>query len=577
MNKLSLKQKLILFFLIVAIVPSTLISGTNFYHSQNSRQQSAERDNREAMSQVMEYIDQKMRQVDDFSYWLCSNSTIQNLMLLPEDELTDCREQKKEVIEQLRLQLSYRPISEYILGLYIIGNNGLDLRHGSEASLVSYSTLASLSQRFSSNYWSGIMNNIASVSNNKNILLYCHPVTSQHYHGTIGYVMISFSDTLILDELDYITGSHEAFALLYSNHGHVLGLSGCDNNTIKVLNIFNTFPKNNGYQLLQITDASTHFVLKGLFSDAATLEQIRSLAFSSFLLTLFAVGITLFLAVFLSANLNRPIQCIRKNIAHISAARFADVERINGANDLVDLNNTILKMSCDIENLLEEQKQRENEKLILEMKVLSSQINPHFLYNTLNSIRIMAQMQGLNNIRTMIEALGRLLKANQAVSDEWIPLRNELELLDNYIYIQNVHFKGKIDYAWSVSDDDLLNQLVLKFSFQPLVENSIIHGISMKPQGGSIRIICDEHHSDLRIRIMDNGPGLAPERLAQIQQQLISNVTEKVEKSRSHIGIRNVSRRIQIRCGEHYGINIDNLDEGGVCTTILLPLQRKEL
>lgn len=93
----------------------------------------------------------------------------------------------------------------------------------------------------------------------------------------------------------------------------------------------------------------------------------------------------------------------------------------------------------------------------------------------------------------------------------------KLDLLDSYLYIQNIRFKGKIRSEWSIEDESLLQQKILKFTLQPLVENAIIHGLADLPQGGEILIICDTHKTDLRIRILDDGVGIEPDRLAYIQ------------------------------------------------------------
>ena len=231
-------------------------------------------------------------------------------------------------------------------------------------------------------------------------------------------------------------------------------------------------------------------------------------------------------------------------------------------------------MSHDICSLMEERNKREKEKYRHEVQLLQAQINPHFLYNTLNSIRLMANMQGVSNISSMVEALGKLLKANQTITNEWITLQQELDLLESYLYIQNIRFKGKIQTCFKVSHNSLLNEKILKFTLQPLVENSIIHGLSEKPHGGYVYILCDSYKECLRIRILDNGKGVEPERLNKIQQSLL--LLEENKYSSESIGICNVSRRIQIWCGNQYGVSIKNRSSSGVSVTVTFPLKKRE-
>ena len=178
-------------------------------------------------------------------------------------------------------------------------------------------------------------------------------------------------------------------------------------------------------------------------------------------------------------------------------------------------------------------------------------------------------MQGAYNIRSMVEALGQMLRVNQQIREEWITLEQELTLLESYIYIQNIRFKGKIRYQTQMTDGNLGKLKILKFTLQPFVENSILHGLSPKQQGGSIQILCDLNEECLRIRVLDDGIGITQDKLHEIQTAL--DHSDNTEKE-GGIGIQNVFRRIKLRCGLQYGISITNRPEGGVCVTMLLPV-----
>ncbi len=146
---------------------------------------------------------------------------------------------------------------------------------------------------------------------------------------------------------------------------------------------------------------------------------------------------------------------------------FTHLQEIDDNSELGELNRHILKMSEDIQRLLQEQKRKRNRKAAVGSSGPSSANKPALLYNTLNSIKIMASMQSAYNISAMVDALGKLIRANQTVTAEWIPLKQELDLLDSYLYIQNIRFKGKIRSEWSIEDESLLQQKILKFTLQP--------------------------------------------------------------------------------------------------------------
>lgn len=482
--------------------------------------------------------------------------------------------QKAKAINDIRTQLSYRPIAEDILSLFVVGNNGLDIRAGVEASLVDRDLLQDYIKRFTDDYWSGVMRNLTPFSNYSSVLMYCHPINWVENNIPLGYVILVFSEDFLLNELRYFTENHERYALLLNNHNQILSLACEGTETIEILSNFYSKEANSEYLKLTVVNSTSHLTLHGLISTSSMNKHVYAAARSAFLLLGITLAVALMVSYFLSVNFNRPIEHIMNNITYISNGSFNHLKELKDNSELGNLNHQIIQMSHDICSLMEERNKREKEKYRHEVQLLQAQINPHFLYNTLNSIRLMANMQGVSNISSMVEALGKLLKANQTITNEWITLQQELDLLESYLYIQNIRFKGKIQTCFKVSHNSLLNEKILKFTLQPLVENSIIHGLSEKPHGGYVYILCDSYKECLRIRILDNGKGVEPERLNKIQQSLL--LLEENKYSSESIGICNVSRRIQIWCGNQYGVSIKNRSSSGVSVTVTFPLKKRE-
>ena len=200
------------------------------------------------------------------------------------------------------------------------------------------------------------------------------------------------------------------------------------------------------YFTLNVINSVNRLTIQGLVSTEPMRQQITTTTMSMILLVCISLAITLLLAYFLSIHFNRPIVQMTANVRYISNGQFLKVSAIEDQSELGELNRHIIQMSQDIVQLMEDQKKREKEKRYLEMRILQAQINPHFLYNTLNSIKLMASMQGAYNISSMVEKLGQMLRVNQQIREEWIMLEEELALLESYIYIQNIRFKGKIRY-----------------------------------------------------------------------------------------------------------------------------------
>ena len=205
--------------------------------------------------------------------------------------------------------------------------------------------------------------------------------------------------------------------------------------------------------------------------------------------------------------------------------------------------------------------------------MLQSQINPHFIYNTLNSIKWMATIQGANGISEMTTALARLLKSISKGTLLLIPLREELSFLEDYFTIQNYRYGGTLTFLIQVDEPSLYDNGILRFTLQPLVENSIFHGI--EPKGGTghitIHVYYETNTADsrrnVRIDVTDDGVGMSPQKAAQI-------LTDSHDSSADffrEIGVSNVHKRLQYEFGESYGISVQSKE--GVFTTmsILIP------
>ena len=209
----------------------------------------------------------------------------------------------------------------------------------------------------------------------------------------------------------------------------------------------------------------------------------------------------------------------------------------------------------------------ERQKRDYEYQMLQSQINPHFLYNTLNSIKWMATAQNAPGIAEMTTSLARLLKNISKSAAALIPLEQELSLIQDYFMIQKYRYGGTIALVLEVGDKSLLACQIVKFTLQPIVENAIFHGIEPKGAGTITIRILQPGGQDIRIDVTDDGVGMPPELASRLLQE---NAPTK-HSFFKEIGIYNVHRRLQYEFGERYGLQVQS--EPGRYTTIsiLLP------
>jgi len=193
----------------------------------------------------------------------------------------------------------------------------------------------------------------------------------------------------------------------------------------------------------------------------------------------------------------------------------------------------------------------------MQLKILSNQINPHFLYNTLETIRMMALEKKEHKIAATIKMLSQLLRQSLSASEKTVPLSKELELVHNYLAIQKLRFGDRVDYSIDM-EPGLGGYSVLPLLIQPLVENSLIHGLETKPGGGYIRIAMETQGKTLCIDVSDNGTGIEPERLEKLRNDLALSE----DSMNGRIGLVNVNQRIKLHYGDDFGLAVSGSADG---------------
>lgn len=277
----------------------------------------------------------------------------------------------------------------------------------------------------------------------------------------------------------------------------------------------------------------------------------------------------LLLSARITKQIKKPIDRLTAHIETIAAGNFIRDDSIEGEDEIGRVGCVVNDMALRIKELMDQQLKAEKEKGDLELKMLQAQINPHFLYNTLDSIRWIAVIQKNSGIVKMVTALSGLLKNMAKGFNEKVTLKKELEFLNDYVTIEKVKYVELFDLEIQVDDPGLYEAKVIKLTLQPLVENAIFNGIEPKGRHGIIKIRASRQEDMLVLTVRDNGVGIPKERL----KTLLEN-TEKVKgNSMSGIGLPNVDRRIKLNYGESYGLMIDSTEGKFTEITVTMPLE----
>ena len=264
-------------------------------------------------------------------------------------------------------------------------------------------------------------------------------------------------------------------------------------------------------------------------------------------------------------NFTDPVYRLLNTMEEFGRGDYETRAKEEGIGELKNLSANFNIMADQLQKQMEEIRQNEREKQKMEKKLLQSQINPHFLYNTLDSIIWMIHSEEYEGAAEMVSSLAKFFRISLSQGKDMIPLGKELEHATSYLKIQNIRFKDKFDFHVE-ADPKLMKYLIPKLSIQPLLENAIYHGMEGMYDDGEILISVYEEDGNIKIDVADNGLGMTEEKLEYIMhKQVVSS------KRGSGIGVRNVNERIQLIYGKQYGITISSELDEGTTATIIIP------
>lgn len=284
------------------------------------------------------------------------------------------------------------------------------------------------------------------------------------------------------------------------------------------------------------------------------------------------LGFWTLLTLLLNKEVREPVAAIRRKMRSVAGGDFSRDSSIEYDSEIGDIGRGINELSAQMDGLIKGRISDAKEKQRLEYRILQAQINPHFLNNTLNSIRWMATIQKASGIAEMTTALANLLRHVSKNSGQACTIEEELSLLDDYFVIQNYRYGGTIALKKEVPERFLTVRLP-RFTFQPIVENAIFHGLEPKEGGGTITISAGEtENGDALFTVADDGVGMdAAQVRALLERRDIG--TDGMFKS---IGMYNVNQRIVYMYGSKYGMSVESAPGEGTRVLILLPMSKEE-
>ncbi len=329
-----------------------------------------------------------------------------------------------------------------------------------------------------------------------------------------------------------------------------------------------TFSHDNKIYAIRSVEGCRWRVVGVSFVEELITENVKKMGRALWIIGLVILVTAVISSAVLSRAIARPLRGLSGAMHQFeSQADTFSYVPVGGAREVRELSNSFGHMVGKIQDLMETVRQEEVNLRKTELRALQAQINPHFLYNTLDSIAWMCERGKNADAVQMVNALARLFRISISRGHELIPIRAEMQHAESYLQIQKHRYQNQFTYRFDV-DDSCLECLCNKITLQPIIENAIYHGINGLVDEGEIVIVIRPDGKDIVMTVSDNGVGMEREQIAAIMQ--------KERSDHAGIGIKNVNDRLKIYFGDDYGITIDSEPDEGTTVTIRMPQVREE-
>lgn len=393
---------------------------------------------------------------------------------------------------------------------------------------------------------------------------------------TAAYLMINVEETQIYKMYQFLVKTNENVIYVVDQTGTIISSSNRNLNGFEFFHMKNLdrlfdgkshiFTKMRGIDILftRYYDSNSGFTILEEIPVKNLMEPINQVRIFIICLALIAMTAATCYAVYFTDRVTKPLSQLCEFMVQVKEDNMNQECEVQGYTEINILSSRLNLMLHRIWELVQGIKQNERQKRKLELSFLQAQINPHFMYNTLFSIKCMVDMEKNEEASKMLTSFIQLLKSTLSNPDEYVKIRHEFEMLKQYVDIQQFRYDNHFQVLFE-SDEKVAEKKIPKLLIQPLLENAIFHGIEQKQGDGLVILTARQIRDTVVVTIEDNGQGMEPDIIKKIEHGEM--VSEKI-----HIGIGNVKERIQLNFGENYGVRIESVPGKGTRIILTFPV-----
>ncbi|MHA6532988.1 sensor histidine kinase [Paenibacillus sp. BAC0078] len=590
-NNMKMKYKLIFFYIIVVMIPVLILGITLISYFRG-----------EALTRA---IDQASNNVAKIKIQMTTKlrvpTDISNLLYFDKDLEKLVNTYYPNTLELTKAYLNYTDFQDYILQYREISNIRLFIDN---PTLVDNMSIAPLTPELKTRIWyKKIMqspglnwmyipdkeayNNSPKATINKLSLV--RRVVYPEYQKT-GVLMVQVVqdelnqmlyqepfETIITDEQGYIVAAKDPKLVGSTLDSFDIGkdLTNTAQNVIRT-----TVKGKDSYVIVdEIRPALSVSRLKviSVFETKSILSGANKVSLLGLMIIIGVLLIALVMVYVISFLMTKRLLRLSRQLNQVALGNLNVVSQIDGTDEIGQLSRQFNYMVASINRLLSQvvESNEKNNKLEIaqreiKLKMMASQIHPHFLFNALESIRMNAHLKGDKEIANIVRLLGKLMRKNLEVGRERAPIKEEVEMMRSYLEIQKFRYEDRLEYEIDF-DSKAADVLIPPLIIQPMVENSVVHGLENKEGTVHVHVSITLHEDEVQVCVTDDGIGITEERLAEI----MSVITRAEEEPQSRIGLRNVHQRLVMYYGEAHGLNISSEQGAGTRIFFSIPSEHE--
>lgn len=590
-GKLSLKAKLVAIFVILTTIPLSIVGIISYSQSSST----IEAKTIASTTQLAEQLNQSITltfQIGERFSKVIQNDSIIRFLTVKDDTGDITYESAKEITKLFKLYRDTFDDYQWIKGIYVIGFNGNNISEAQgvyslHTDIDSISTIDKILQDPRELH---IIPNskidYASKMKYEDVISLGTAIKIPTTNQVIGVIIIDIDKTSVEELCQGITiGNTGYFSIISEEDNHIVTIFDSDlnknNGELKQDSLNRIINEQSGHFIENI-DGRKEFIVFNTLSNVGwkivgrvDLKDLMKSAYTirwiTIIVVLLCIIFTAILYLFISDRLTRPIRDLREKMKQAERGDFSTIgARYDNDDEMGDLHRGFNKMIKNIIQLIEDNKKEQQALKKAELKALQAQINPHFLYNTLDAIVWMAETNNNAKVVEITKAFSTFFRLALSKGKEWITVEEEVEHVRSYLIIQGMRYRDILSYQIE-ADDRILSCQILKLILQPLVENALYHGIKNKRTPGFIQVRAARiDGGSLCLEVIDNGNGMTRQRLEEVIASLDAE-SSNFEKDTGY-GLRNVNQRIQLYYGRQYGLTIKSEYKKGTHVIVRLPI-----